>query len=145
MGGPIEQAYLVSVEALEEICKNLSHGEVKYSIITACDPKEVVFSYTDSPDDLDSIYYSFPIVADIWPLGIRARNEAAGLMACLHVYTGRKIRNRIYLYEGELKQDGIGDWEKIWGRLEAALIKGRNVKARKYVDPYPMSRKTRSA
>jgi len=52
MGGPVEQAYIVSVEALEEICKNLSQGAVKYSIITACDPKEIVFSYTNGPDDL---------------------------------------------------------------------------------------------
>jgi hypothetical protein len=46
----------------------------------------------------------------------------------LHIYTGKQIRHGIYLEDGELKHDG-GDWEKFWGPLEAALIKGWNAEA----------------
>jgi hypothetical protein len=51
-------------------------------------------------------------------------------MVCLHVYTGKQIRDGLYLYDGERKRDGIEDWEKFWGPLEAALTKGMEFPSR---------------
>ncbi len=36
---------------------------------------------------------------------------------------GNQIRRGLYLEDEELKWDGIEDWEKFWGPLEAALTK----------------------
>jgi hypothetical protein len=71
-----------------------------------------------------AIYFTFPIVANIWILGIFDRNPGAGFMVCLHVYTKKQIRRGLYFEDEELKWDGIGDWQKIWGPLESVLIKG---------------------
>jgi hypothetical protein len=87
--------------------------------------KTVAISYKDGPDDLNAVCFTFPIVANIWLLGglFRHRPEA-GYMVCLHIYTGNKIRRGLYLEGDRLLGDFVEDWEKFWGPLEAALIKG---------------------
>jgi hypothetical protein len=42
-------------------------------------------------------------------------------MVCLHTYAGRQIRRGLYLEAEKLKLDGMEDWEKFWGPLEAAF------------------------
>ncbi len=59
-----------------------------------------------------------------WPFG------EYGLMVCLHIYMRKQIRRGIYLEDEELKWDVIEDWEKVWGPLEAALIKGMECRSR---------------
>jgi len=82
MDGPVDRAYLVSVEDLRDICVGLTDGEREYQL-TRDDGRTVAISYNDGPDDLNSLCFTFPIVVDIWTLGILARNEEAGLMVCL--------------------------------------------------------------
>jgi hypothetical protein len=45
-------------------------------------------------------------------------------MVCLHVYTRNPIRRGLYPEGSEIKWDSLEYWEKFWGPLEAALIKG---------------------
>ena len=122
MDGPVDRAYLVSVEDLRDICDALTDGKLEYRLTR--DGKQVAISYNDGPDDLNAVCFTFPIVVDIWTLGILARNEEAGLMVCLHIYTGKQIRQGLYLEGDQLFWDSSEDWEKFWGPLEAALIKG---------------------
>jgi len=131
MGGPVDRAYLVSVDDLRDICDALNDGKREYEL-TCGDEKTVAITYNDGPDDLNSICFTFPIVANLnfshgflvrlfgkqWPFG------EDGLMVCLHIYTRKQIRRGLYLEDEELKWDGIEDWEKFWPPLEAALIKG---------------------
>lgn len=107
MGGPVEQAYLVSVEGLRDICAALTDENREYKL-TCEDEKQVAISYNEGSDDLNAVCFTFPIVVTLnvshstlirlfgeqWPFG------EDGLMVCLHVYTGRQTRNGIYLYEG---------------------------------------------
>ncbi len=127
MGCPVERAYLVSVEDLREICSGLNDGKCEYKL-TCDDEKTVAISYNDGPDDPNSICFTFPIVRNLnWPSRVFGKQfpfGEDGLMVCLHIYTGKQIRMGLYLEEEELKWDGIEDWEKFWGPLEAALIKG---------------------
>jgi hypothetical protein len=51
-------------------------------------------------------------------------------MVCLHIYTGTSTRKRLYLEGDKLLGDLVADWEKFWGPLEAALIKGMNCPSR---------------
>ena len=124
MGGPVDRAYLVSVEGLRNICDALADGWREYKV-TCEDEKKVVLVYSDGRDDLNAVCFTFPIVADIWLLGgLLRRRPEAGLMVCLHIYTGKQTRHGIYLEDGDLWRDSIGDWEKFWGPLEAALVNG---------------------
>ena len=131
MSGTVDRAYLVSVEGLRDICDALNDEERAYRV-TCIDEKTVGIFYHDGPDNLNALCFAFPVVVNLnvkhaallrlfgkqWPLG------EDGLMVCLHVYTGKQTRHGIYLYEGELRQDSIKDWEKFWRPLEAALING---------------------
>ena len=72
MDGPVDRAYLVSVEDLRDICDALTDGKLEYRLTR--DGKQVAISYNDGPDDLNAVCFTFPIVVDIWTLGILARN-----------------------------------------------------------------------
>lgn len=137
MDGPVDRAFLVSVEDLRDICDDLNDEKREYRLAYDAE-KRVTLFYNDGPDNLNALCFTFPIVADLninhaslvgllgkqWPFG------EDGLMVCLHVYTGKQVRHGIYLCEGELKQDSVEDWEKFWGPLEAALIKGMECPSR---------------
>ena len=130
MDGPVERAYLVSVDDLRGICKTLTDGKCEYKL--ACkDERHVVIVYNNGPDDLNALCFTFPIVVNLnvkhaallrlfgkqWPFG------EDGLMVCLHIYTGKQIRQGLYREGDKLSWDSSEDWEKFWGPLEAALIK----------------------
>jgi hypothetical protein len=123
MGGPVDRAYLVSVEDLREICSGLTNKKREYRLTCEGERKVAIF-FNEGPDDLNAVGFTFPIIVDIWTLGILAGNEEAGFMVCLHVYTKKQIRRGLYFEDAELKWDGIEDWEKFWTPLEAVLIKG---------------------
>jgi hypothetical protein len=127
MDGPVERAYLVSVDDLRDICNALHDGKSEYKL-TCDDEKTVAISYNEGPDDLNAVCFTFPIIRNLnWPSRIFGEQfpfGEDGLMVCLHVYMGRQIKRGLYLEGGELKWDAIEDWEKFWRPLEAALIKG---------------------
>jgi hypothetical protein len=64
MDGPVDRAYLVSVEGLRDICDSLNNGNREYKL-TCDDEKTVAISYKDGPDDLNALCFTFPIVADL--------------------------------------------------------------------------------
>jgi len=131
MGGPVDRAYLVSVEGLRDNCSGLTDGKREYKV-TCDNEKTAAISYQDGSDDLNAICFTFPIVVNLnikhasllrlfgkqWPFG------EDGLMVCLHVYTGKQIRHGLYFEGDKLFWDSSEDWEKFWGPLEAALVKG---------------------
>ncbi len=123
MGGPVDRAFLVSVEDLRDICDALNDEKCEYRL-TRESEREVAIFYNEGPDDLNAVCFTFPIIVDIWTLGVLARNKEAGLMVCLHVYTGKQIRQGLYFDGNQLFWDSSEDWEKFWGPLETALIKG---------------------
>lgn len=136
MDGPVERAYLVSVDDLRGICKTLTNGKLEYKL--ACeDEGQVIIVYNDGPDDVNAISYTFPIVVSLnvegraslllgeqWPFG------EDGLMVCLHVYTRKPIQRGLYPEGDKLFCDSLVDWEKFWRPLEAALIKGMEYQSR---------------
>jgi hypothetical protein len=131
MDGPVDRAYLVSVEDLRDICSGLADGRREYRV-TCDDEKTVAISYQDEPDGLNALCFTFPIVVNLnvkhasllrlfgkqWPFG------EDGLMVCLHIYTGMQTRKGLYLEGDKLYCDSLEDWEKFWWPLEAALING---------------------
>lgn len=137
MAGPVDRAYLVSVEDLRDICDALSDGKREYKLTCEGD-REVSISYNDPPDDLNALSFTFPIVVNLnvkhasllrlfgeqWPFG------EDGLMVCLHVYLQKQTRKGLYPEGDEIKWDSLEDWEKFWGPLEAALIKGMECRSR---------------
>ena len=84
VAGPVDRAYLVSVEGLRDICDALNDGKREYRL-TCDDERTAAISYNDGPDDLNAVCFTFPIIVDIWTLGILARNAEAGLMVKLQV------------------------------------------------------------
>jgi len=135
MDGPVERAYLVSVNDLRGICDALTNVKREYRL--SCEgEQEVAIFYNDGPDDLNAVGFAFPIIVNLnvnhasllrlfgeqWPFG------EDGLMVCLHVYTGKQTRNGLYLEGDQLFWDSSEDWEKFWGPLEAALIKAWKAK-----------------
>lgn len=130
LAGPVEVAYLVSVDDLRRICKALTDGTREYKLASE-DKEHVVIDYNDGPDDLNAISYTFPIVVSLniegkasllfgerWPFG------EGGLMVCLHVYTRKPIRRGLYPEGDKLFWDSLEDWEKFWRPLIAALVNG---------------------
>lgn len=61
VAGLVDRAYLVSVEGLRDICEALTNGKREYKL-NCEDEKTEVISYTDGPDDLNAMSFSFPIV-----------------------------------------------------------------------------------
>ena len=61
MDGPVDRAYLVSVEDLRDICEALTDGKREYRL-TREDEKQVAISYNDGPDDLNAVCFTFPII-----------------------------------------------------------------------------------
>jgi hypothetical protein len=128
--GPVEVAYLCSIDDLRTICASLNDGQRQYAIICN-NEKTVAITYNNGHDDLNSVCFTFPIVAKLnvshpfliklfgegWPFG------EDGLMVCLHIYTSTQIRSGLYLEDDEPKLDGIEDWKKFWTPLKAALIR----------------------
>src|SRR5882762_5074473 len=96
----IDQAYLVSVQELREICEELSCDRYEYRLFRA-DETQVRIRYSDDVIsdffNLNAVCFLFPIVADMWPLGLLQRNAEEGMMVCLHVYTGRQTRHSFHL------------------------------------------------
>ncbi len=131
MDGPVDRAFLVSVEGLRDICDALN-DEARVYRVTCDDEKTVAISYKDGPDDLTALCFIFPIVVNFnvrhaallrlfgkqWPFG------DDGLMVCLHVYLQKQTRKGLYPEGEKLLCDSFEDWEKFWGPLEAALVKG---------------------
>ncbi|HLZ51312.1 MAG TPA: hypothetical protein VKP61_11190 [Candidatus Acidoferrum sp.] len=130
MDGPVERAYLVSVDGLRGICETLTDGKREYKLVCE-DEGQVTIDYNDGPDALNAISYAFPIVASLnikgrasrlfggqWPFG------EDGLMVCLHVYLQKQTRKGLYPEGDKLYWDRLEDWEKFWGPLETALTKG---------------------
>lgn len=124
----IDQAYLVSVLDLKEICQQLSNplDGTEYALLRPNDGK-VLIRFNDDPHDfmnLNSLSFSFPIVVNVTGLGLLHKNLEAGLMVCLSVYTATQTRRGFYPDdEGELKQDAEGDWNRFWQPLAALLVK----------------------
>jgi hypothetical protein len=102
MAGPVDRAYLVSVEGLRDICDALNDEERVYRV-TCVDEQTAAIFYNDGPDHLNALCVTFPVVVNLnvkhasllrlfgkqWPFG------EDGLMVCLHVYTGKQIRHGI--------------------------------------------------
>src|SRR5882724_11305759 len=94
--GPVDRAFLVSIEDLRDICGGLSGGKREYKLNCKNEKKVAIF-YHDGPDDLNAVCFIFPIVANIWLLGeLFRRRPEAGFMVCLHIYTGNQIRRGLY-------------------------------------------------
>ena len=64
MDGPVDRAYLVSVEDLRDICDALNDGKREYRL-TCEDEKQVAIFYNDGPDDLNAVCFTFPIVVNL--------------------------------------------------------------------------------
>jgi len=121
----------VSVEGLRDICDALNDERREYRV-TCESEQEVFIHYNDGPDDLNAVCFTFPVIVNLnvkhasllrlfgkqWPFG------EDGLMVCLHIYTGKQIRQGLYFEGDQLFWDSSEDWEKFWGPLKAALIKG---------------------
>jgi hypothetical protein len=121
----IDRAYMVSVLDLREICENLSQSQHGYRLFRASD-NSVYIRYTeDAISDffsLNSISYVFPIVANMTPLSCLHNHEEAGMMVCLHIYTGKQTRFSYHLNDaGDVHKDTEGDWENFWQPLAAML------------------------
>jgi hypothetical protein len=133
MGGPVDRAYLVSVDDLRDICDALNDGKREYKL-TCDDEKTVAIFFNDGPDDLNSLCFTFPIVRNLnWPSRLFGKQfpfGEDGLMVCLHIYTGKQVRRGLYFEDEELKRDGIEDWEKFRTPLESALIRGMECQSR---------------
>ena len=131
MDGSVERAYLVSVEDLRDICDALNNEKREYRLSRENEKKVAIF-YNDGRDDLNAVGFTFPIIVNLnvshafllrlfgeqWPFG------EDGLLVCLHIYTGKQCRSGLYLEGNKLFRDSSEDWEKFWGPLETALIKG---------------------
>lgn len=138
MAGPVDRAFLVSVADLRDICDALNDKKREYRL-THEDENQVAILHNDGPDDLNAACFTFPIIVNLnvshafllrlfgkqWPFG------EDGLMVCLHIYTGKQIRNGLYLEGDNLYWDSLEDWEKFRPPLEAALIKGMECPSRR--------------
>ncbi len=99
MGGPVERAYLVSVEDLRDICTALAEGKREYKL-TREDEKKVTIFYSAGPDDLNALCFTFPIIANFYVSRfLPVRLEEGVLMVCLHVSTGKPVRGGFILKE----------------------------------------------
>jgi hypothetical protein len=118
----IDQAYLVSVTDLREVCRELTHGKFHYEVTESCD-EYVAVTYSESEDGLNASTFTFPIVADLrFPL-VSMEDYEDDQFACLHVYTHRQPRRRMYMEDGEIKMDCITDWLRFWTPLDALLLR----------------------
>jgi len=120
----VDQAYIVSLDALIEVCKELSVGNFAYKIVRVED-SDVTISFNDGVDDLNPSHFTFPIVRNLGLPVVPNTSFITGesLMICLHVYTHRQTRHKMYMSEGEIKFDGITDWLKFWVPMDALLLK----------------------
>ena len=82
----VDKAFLVGVDDLQEMCKELKN----YSL--SVKPGNITITQHDGDDGLNEISFAFPIVADFSILSALYKNPASGLQVCLHVYTGREVR-----------------------------------------------------
>jgi hypothetical protein len=118
----IDQAYLISVTDLRNVCKELTHGKFHYEVTSSSD-EHVSVTYYEGEDDLNTSIFTFPIVADLrFPL-VRIEDYEDDLLACLHVYTHRQPRGKMYMEDGEIKKDNITDWLRFWVPLDALLLR----------------------
>ena len=114
----VDKAYLVGVEDLRELCRELKNYSLSVS------GGSVTITRHDGGNGLNDISFAFPIVADFWILRAIHNNPESGLQACLHAYTGHQIRQTLHLDEdGQVLHDSVGDWESFWEPLEALLIR----------------------
>ena len=116
----VDQAYIVSVLDLRDICKELTHGKFQYTVAEVSDD-DITVAYNEGEDDLNPSSFTFPIIRDL-SLPILPRTEDC-LMVCLHVYTHRQTQHRMYMEDGKIKMDGITDWLRFWAPMDAVLLK----------------------
>lgn len=120
----IDQAYLVSVQDLREICQELSTPTTTYRIKVANNKKNVSIFFNDDPEDFynSALSFTFPIVVNVPGLILLHKNEEAGAMVCLSIYTARQTQHTLYGDEGKsMKEDGEQDWMRFWVPLQGLL------------------------
>jgi hypothetical protein len=125
IGVEIDQAYLIPISDLREICAELT--QENYSYVVESDDKHVTIFFNDNgDDDLNSLAFAFPVVADLTAafrlLGADPARLDEGYLVCLHVYTHKQTRRGLCLAGDEVKLDA-DDWFKFWTPLEALLFK----------------------
>ncbi len=122
----VDQIYLVSVADLRDICNQLTQGRYSYQVRGVNkDSVEIVFNDLVNKNDLlelNNLIYEFPIVTNLW----FPSNPEDGMLVGLHVYLQRKLQYGLYMEKGEIKQDGLEDWERFWTPLDAFLYKAVN-------------------
>jgi hypothetical protein len=127
----IEQAYLVSVLELREICRDLTNdkygsgGKFEYRLLRP-NHRQVMIRFNDDPTNLmnlNTLCFGFPIVAHVRGLARLHRNLEAGHMVCLSAYTAETKQYGLYEDEGDLKHNEAFDWERFWLPLAAILQK----------------------
>ena len=121
----IDQAYIISVEDLREICKELTHGIFKYEVSDVT-YDDVTLTYNEGGDNLNPSAFTFPIVRYLGVAFFPKLKEIPpedGLLACLHTYTHRQAQHRMYMEDGEIKFDNITDWLRFWVPLDALLLR----------------------
>jgi hypothetical protein len=76
----VDKAFLVGVDDLQEMCKELKNYSLSVS------GASVTITRHDGGDCLNDVSFAFPIVADFSALRTLHKNPESGLQACLHVY-----------------------------------------------------------
>jgi hypothetical protein len=122
----IDQAYLISVQDLREICSELTSHNCEYRLLRPNDGHVLIRFNDDAHDvlNLNALSFTFPIVVNVAGLAILHKNPEAGQMVCMSVYTAKQTQHGFYPDEdGELKMDLEGDWGRFWQPLAALLLK----------------------
>ncbi len=115
----VDRVYLLNVADLRDLCI-----ELRNYTLQVYDDKVVVTRH--DTDDLNIIKYSFPVVADLYVLGVLFRNREVGQLVCMDIFTATQVCRGMYLGEdGEVTDDFMLDWENFWPPLEALLIRER--------------------
>jgi hypothetical protein len=121
----VDQAYLVPIKDLREICKELTHKKFHYEIIEV--NKDFTSITYSEGDGLNASTFTFPIVCDLkFPLIIKndkTHYYEDDLLACLHIFTYNQIQYRMYMEDEKIKIDGITDWLRFWVPLDALLLR----------------------
>lgn len=124
----IDQCYLVSVLDLRDLCRELSNPleGIDYHLSKPSSDR-VLIRFNDDPKDvlnLNALCFAFPIITHVPGLTLLHKQEEAGLMVCLSVYTMTPTQRGFYPDEhGDLKEDHEGDWFRFWQPLAAFLVK----------------------
>lgn len=127
--GVIRAAYVLSVLDLRHVCKKLTSNEENrgntfgYRLLRPNDGC-VLIRFSDDPTDfgsLNSLCFSFPMVAKFSGLARLHRNDEAGQIVCLSEYTADQKQYGLYEEEGDFARNREADWERFWVPLAAFL------------------------